>query len=79
MKNIVIATNHDDWEGVFVDGEQKTSGHKIEISDLIPYLRDGDFTIARWSIDSDYTADLGCYPDELTEIPEDKIYEKVVW
>lgn len=78
MKNIVLTTNHDDWEAIFLDGKQQTAGHKIELNELIPYLRDGDFTIERWSVNSEYTYDLGCYPDLLSDIPEKEVYQKVI-
>lgn len=34
MNRVVVYTNCDDWEGLFVNGVLESQGHKIEIRDL---------------------------------------------
>lgn len=37
-KKLTIATNYDDWEGLYVDGILYTEGHKLRVEDIFSAL-----------------------------------------
>ena len=38
MKRLVLVTNYDDWEGLYVDGELVLEGHQIRKEEMFTIL-----------------------------------------
>jgi hypothetical protein len=36
---ITLVTNHDDWEGIYIDGKLYTEGHRVGLEDLAEALK----------------------------------------
>ena len=75
MRQIVIATNHDDWEALYVDGVQVASGHTVSREELLPHIVKEPCEVFLWYVEPEYSYDMGGFDDKLEDIPKDKILE----
>lgn len=62
---VTIATNYDDWEGIYVDGKLKYQTHRITAQDVLEVLG-VDFTEAE--VDNEWLASGGCLPKHEAEL-----------
>lgn len=68
--NVVLVTNHDDWEALYVNGVSIYQAHDIDARDLAKHsLEQGKlYNVIESSYDELY--DIGNYPDKIDDIPE---------
>lgn len=63
-KKLTIATNYDDWEGLYVDGVLFTEGHKLRTDDIFAALG-----FVCWERDaSKYLSEHGSLPHKLLDL-----------
>lgn len=67
-KKITIATNYDDWEGLYVDGILFTEGHKLRSEDIFEALGIHYEEVSAGS----YLENYGRLPENLDELEEDE-------
>ncbi|HRY30262.1 MAG TPA: hypothetical protein P5079_09540, partial [Elusimicrobiota bacterium] len=74
---IVFASNGDDWEGLYVDGQLVSEGHSLRPGEVLEALK-LDFA----ELDDDgimaYLEDAGNFPENLGELTKKKITNKIV-
>lgn len=64
MKTLTLVTNHDDWEGIYLDGRILDQGHQIDWETVLSSL---GFTLETQDADYDWLADEGCLPEKLED------------
>ncbi len=69
MNKLLILTA-DDWEGLFIDGKLVTEGHSIPLYEFCEVL---GIKVDFKEVDDEYMCEMGSFPQNLDEIPEDKI------
>jgi hypothetical protein len=69
MNKLLILTT-DDWEGLFIDGKLATEGHSISLYEFCKIL---GIKVDFKEVDDEYMYEMGSFPQNLDEIPEDKI------
>lgn len=67
-KTITITTNHDDWEGLYVNGVLFTEGHKLRSEDIFEALGIEYEEITAYS----HLENYGSLPDKLEDLEVDK-------
>lgn len=63
--SLVLVTNHDDWEGLYVNGVLYTQGHRIDHDDL---LRAVGIELKTVEPDGEWLYGRGNLPDRLDEV-----------
>ncbi len=69
MKNLLLLQS-DDWDGLFIDGKLVTEGHSISLYKFCKIL---GIKVDFKEVDDEYMYEMGSFPENLDEIPEDKI------
>lgn len=70
-REYVIATNCDDWEGLYLNGYRVTEGHELQITDFVEtvVLHGGVITdFYRIEVDNDWLVELGSLPEHIGDI-----------
>ena len=69
MSEIVFATNTDDWEGMYINGELVTENHNIDGRDVIEILaKRGLISGSVVEVDMDWLDEIGRLPTSLSEV-----------
>lgn len=67
---VVLVTNHDDWQAIYINGKCDYQAHDINMRELVKTcLEHGKMYNVVYS-SYDELMDAGRYPDTLDEIPE---------
>lgn len=67
---VVLVTNHDDWEALYINGKAVIQEHKIQRSDLVRYCLEYNTMYCEVSASYEELEMSGRYPDNLNDIPE---------
>lgn len=60
-------TNWEDWEGFYVNGELVFEGHKVEVSDILPFLSKGFSEYSIYEDTAEILGSIGNCPKLLSE------------
>lgn len=67
MSKVTLATNYDDWEGLYIDGVLFTQGHQIRLQDLARALGINIEEVAC----SDYLGKYGNLPNSIDDLNDE--------
>lgn len=63
--NEIVIVNHDDWQGIYVDGKLLMQDHRLRLSDVLTAL--GIKLNERW-VDGEWLETEGLLPEDLNEV-----------
>lgn len=67
-KQIVIVSNGDDWEGLYIDGKLVTENHRLSPRDVLNAL---GLTLERKHVSTEYLGgEVVSLPQNIKEIPK---------
>lgn len=67
---VVLVTNHDDWEGLFINGVADHQAHKVQRDDLVKACLKAGQNYCTVYASYDELEISGQFPDNLDDLPE---------
>ncbi len=68
-REVVVVSNHDDWEGIYVDGVLRAENHSLTVREILQIL--GVKTDFREVSPEWLGGEVGSLPEKLGDIPEE--------
>lgn len=68
MNKLVIATNEDDWEGLYAEGVLVSEGHRLDRWYIIDMVHRFNEIPSRRVVDSDWLVGEGRLPNNIDEV-----------
>lgn len=65
-----FVTNHDDWEGLYMDDNLVEEGHTIALQWVVSHLNNGYSEWKQLVVEGEWLYDEGALPPTLTELLE---------
>ncbi len=62
---VVFATSNDGWEGIYVNGELKVQGHRLEVTDA---FRAAGLDFDRIEVDDEWLFKVRQLPDQFKDV-----------
>jgi hypothetical protein len=75
---LVFATNHDDWEAIYIDGVKQDCGHSLRFRELATYFTKPITRVVQLYISTEYSYEYGDFPNKLEDLPKNAILETTV-
>ena len=73
---VVIVSNDDDWEGLYINRKLVCEGHKVSVADALDALTGKH--LASWEThicDRDWLYDMGNLPDDLDRVKRTRAHD----
>ncbi len=67
MKKLVLVTNYDDWEGLYIDGVLVLEGHQVRKDEMFTAL---GINYTEVEADVSWLASRGSLPKKLSDVEE---------
>lgn len=68
MSRLILVTNCDDWEALYLDGKCVAQDHEISRDELVDYVLDVREKHEYVETDGEQTCCLGCFPERLEDV-----------
>lgn len=70
MSKVILVTNYDDWEGVYVDGVLVAEGHQIQKGDFMAILKQSNTFDYTTEEAGEWLSDWGNLPESYEKFLE---------